>query len=51
MQALLTNLAMIKGVKALSEENEATNKEYWIIIIWLSLIIVMCFISNHRKVI
>ena len=51
MQALLTNLAMIKGVKALSEENEATNKEYWIIIIWLSLILLCVLFPNHRKVI
>ena len=39
MQTLLANLAMIKGVKAVNEENEAINKEYWIIIIWLSLIL------------
>ena len=39
MQTLLTNLAMIRGVKAISKENEAINKEYWIIIIWLSLIL------------
>ena len=49
MQALLTNLAMIKGVKALSEENEATNKEYWIIIIWLSLILLcVLFLTIER---
>ena len=39
MQTLLTNLAMIRGAKAISKENEAINKEYWIIIIWLSLIL------------
>ena len=34
MQALLTNLAMIKGVKAINEEiKNEINKEYWIIII------------------
>ena len=38
MQTLLTNLAIIKGAKALNE-NEAATKEYWIIIIWLSLIL------------
>ena len=49
MQALLTNLAMIKGVKALSKENEATNKEYWIIIIWLSLILLcVLFLTIER---
>ena len=39
MQTLLTNLAIVKGVKAISEVNEAVTKEYWIIIIWLSLIL------------
>ena len=38
MQALVTNLAMIRGVKAISKEIESIDKEYWIIIIWLSLI-------------
>ena len=34
MQALVTNLAMIKGVKAINEEiKNETNNEYWIIII------------------
>ena len=41
MQALVTNLAMIKGVKALIEETKiGTNYEYWIIIAWLSLILI-----------
>ena len=31
--------AMIRGVKAISKEIEAIDKEYWIIIIWLSLIL------------
>ena len=40
MQALVTNLAMIKGVKVLIEETKiGTNYEYWIIIAWLSLIL------------
>ena len=40
MWALVTNLAMIKGVKAINEEiKNEINKEYWIIIIWLSLIL------------
>ena len=45
MQALVTNLAMIKGVKALMEETKiGNNYEYWIIIAWLTLILmgVMC---------
>ena len=41
MQALVTNLAMIKGVKALLEETKiGTDYEYWIIIAWLSLILI-----------
>ena len=40
MQALITNLAMQKCVKALSEGKEICfNYEYWIIITWLSLIL------------
>ena len=40
MQALVTNLAMIKGVKAINEEiKNDIDKEYWIIITWLSLIL------------
>ena len=41
MRALVTNLAIIKGVKALIEETKiGTNYEYWIIIAWLSLILI-----------
>ena len=40
MQALVTNLTMIKGVKAINEEiKNEIDKEYWIIITWLSLIL------------
>ena len=40
MQALVTNLAMIKGVKAINEEIKTeNNKEYWIILICLSIIL------------
>ena len=40
MQALVTNLAMVKGVKAINEEiKNDGNKEYWIITTWLSLIL------------
>ena len=49
MQMLLANLAIIKGAKAINEENKAENKEYWIIIIWLSLILLCHFISDYRK--
>ena len=37
---LVSNLAMLKGVKALTEGTKiGTNYEYWIIIAWLSLIL------------
>ena len=39
MQALLTNLALVRGAKAMSDENETITKEYWIITVWLSLIL------------
>ena len=39
MQALVANLATIRGVKALNKEIKTIDKEYWIIIIWLSLIL------------
>ena len=40
MQAFITNLAMQKSVKALTEGKEiCSNYEYWIIIAWLSLIL------------
>ena len=50
MQALVTNLAMIKGVKAINEEIEnEINKEYWIIIIWLSSILLCVFFLTTEK--
>ena len=50
MRALVTNLAMIKGVKALVEETKIrTNYEYWIIIAWLSLILMgIMFLTIER---
>ena len=40
MRALITNLAMQKSVKVLTEEKEnCSNYEYWIIITWLTLIL------------
>ena len=39
MQVLVANLATIRGVKALDKEIETIDKEYWIIIIWLSIIL------------
>ena len=50
---MVTNLAMIKGVKALIEETKTgTNYEYWIIIAWLSLILIgimFLTIENYIK--
>ena len=40
MQTLFSNLAMIRGAKVIDEEIEAIDKEYWIIIIWLSPILI-----------
>ena len=41
MRALVTNLAVTRGVKAVIEETKTeTNYEYWIIIAWLSLILI-----------
>ena len=39
MQTLLANLAMIRGAKAISEEMKSIDKEYWIIMMWLSIIL------------
>ena len=49
MQMLLANLAMIRGVKAITEEIEIVDKEYWIIIIWLSIILLcMLFLTIEK---
>ena len=49
MQTLVPNLAMIRGVKAISKEIEAIDKEYWIIIIWLSLILLCILFLTIEK--
>ena len=49
MQALVTNLATIRGVKALSKEIETIDKEYWILIIWLSLILLCVLFLTIEK--
>ena len=49
MQALVANLAMIRGVKAVSEEIETIGKEYWIIIIWLSFILLCVLFLTIEK--
>ena len=49
IQALVANLATIGGVKALSKEIETIDKEYWIIIIWLSLILLCILFLTIEK--
>ena len=49
MQALVANLAMIRGVKAISKEIETIDKEYWIIIIWLSFILLCILFLTVEK--
>ena len=49
MQVLVANLAMIRGVKALSKEIESIDKEYWIIIIWLLLILLCVLFLTIEK--
>ena len=51
MQALVANLATIRGVKAITKEIETIDKEYWIIIIWLSFILLCILFVDHRKII
>ena len=48
MQTLVANLATIRGVKAISKEIEAIDKEYWIII-WLSLILLCVLFLTIEK--
>ena len=50
MQALVANLAMIRGVKTISEEGETIDKEYWIIIIWLSFILLCVLFLTLEKI-
>ena len=51
MQALITNLAMQKNVKVLTEEKEnCPNYEYWIIITWLTLILLAIIFLIIEKV-
>ena len=51
MQALVTNLAMIKGVKALIQDPKIGNiYEYWIIIAWLTLILMGIMFLTIEKI-
>ena len=49
MQTLLANLAMIRGVKAITEEVKSIDKEYWIIITWLSIILLCVLFLTVEK--
>ena len=49
MWALVANLAMIRGVKAVSKEIETIDKEYWILIIWLSFILLCVLFLTIEK--
>ena len=50
MRALVVNLAMIRGIKGVNEEIKNNDKGYWIIIIWLSFIL-LCVLFMTRKII
>ena len=49
MQVLVANLAKIRGVKAINGEIESMDKEYWIIIIWLSIILLCILFLTIEK--
>ena len=49
MQALVANLAMIRGVKAVNEKLNTNDKEYGIIIIWLSFILLCVLFLTIEK--
>ena len=49
MQTLLANLAMIRGTKAITEEIKTIDKGYWIIIMWLSIILLCVLFLTIEK--
>ena len=49
MWALVANLAMIRGIKAVTEKLNTNDKEYWIIIIWLSFILLCVLFLTTEK--
>ena len=49
MQMLLANLAMIRGSKAITEEIKTVDKGYWIIITWLSIILLCVLFLTIEK--
>ena len=46
---MVANLAMIRGVKAIGKEIKTIDKEYWIIKIWLSLILLCILFLTIEK--
>ena len=46
---MAANLAMIRGVKAIDEKLNTNDKEYWIIIIWLSFILLCVLFLTIEK--
>ena len=46
---MVANLAMIRGVKAVNEKLNTNDKEYWIIIIWLSFILLCVLFLTIEK--
>ena len=46
---MVANLAMIRGVKAVGEEIKTNDKEYWIILIWLSFILLCVLFLTIEK--
>ena len=49
MQMLLANLAMARSVKAITKEIEIIDKGYWIIITWLSIILLCVLFLTIEK--
>ena len=49
MQMLLANLAMVRGVKAISKAIETIDKGYWIVITWLSIILLCILFLTIEK--
>ena len=49
MQMLLANLAMIRGAKAITKEIKTFDKGYWIIITWLSIILLCVLFLTIEK--
>ena len=49
MQMLLANLAMIRGAKVITEEIKTVDKGYWIIITWLSIILLCVLFLTIEK--